>query len=194
MGVLYRPAHQWQGENDAADKDPYGWFGCGAHSVAMGVDAVSGGAIVPTGHEIRDLTDEAVPKADDPGLTLEQLIAATIRFGMHWILRKGVGFNVLENDLKQHRWIVVNLWYAALPSKYRFQASAAFGHAEGAMAISSDGLNVLMYDPLAHAAHWVPLAVLRTAAEEWGRRTGYPGKVVYMASVARIPVVNELAA
>ena len=189
VGVLYRPTLQWQGEQDKEDPDPYGWKGCGPHSVAMGVDAVSGGAVVPSGFEVRNLTNEAVPDTGDPGLVLPQLIAACERFGMHFIDRTGKAWNVCVNDLKAKRWVVLNVWYASLPARYRSQTSAAFGHSMGVMAVSGDGLNALLFDPLAHAERWVPLEALRAAAEEWGSRCNRTGKVIYMASIATIPVV-----
>ena len=190
MGVLYRPTLQWQGDTK---EDPYGWFNCGSHSAAMAVDAVTGGAIVPSGLDIRNLTNEPVPEKGDPGLTLPQLDGACDRFGMHFINRTGKTWNVFVNDLKQKRFTVLNVWYASLPVKYRSQTSAAFGHAMGVMAVSGDGLNALLFDPLAHAERWVPLEALRVAAEEWARRLGKPGKVIYLATVAAIPVVESNA-
>ena len=168
MGVLHRPSHQWQSERSTADPDPYGWKGCGPHSVAMGVDAVSGGAVVPSGLEIRNLTNEAVPEAGDPGLILPQLIAACRRFGMAWVDRTGQPWAQAVADLRAHRWLVINVWYAALPDAYRSQASAAFGHSMGLMAVSGDGKSGLLYDPLAKAGRWVPLDVIRAAMEDWG--------------------------
>jgi hypothetical protein len=194
MGVLYRPELQWQGERTNADNDPYGWFGCGAHSTAMGIDAVTAGAIVPSGKEVRDLTNEAIPDKGDPGLVLPQLIVACKRFGMHWIGRTGVAWNVAVNDLKQRRWLVINVWYASLPVKYRSQAAASFGHSMGLMAISGDGQSSLLYDPLAKAARWVPLSVLHTAMAEWAKRCGHPSEVIYMATVATIPIVEPVVA
>ncbi len=186
MAVLYRPKAQWQG--DPTDDDPYGWFGCTAYAYAMGVDAVSGGAVVPSGGEIRRLTNEAVPSPRDPGLTLEQVDAAGNRFGVDFFLRTD-RWEALARDLADHRWCVLSVWYPAM-GEHMAQRPGAFGHAMGAMAISGDGQSTLVFDPLRKAPRWVPLSVVRKASEQWGRRLGLaPGDCKWAASAARIPKV-----
>jgi hypothetical protein len=156
----------------------------------MGVDAVSGGAVTPTGAELRRLTDEAHPDAGDPGLTLEQVDRAGDRFGVGFALRTHP-LAQLRADLDAGRWCVVQLWYAEVPAAYRHQSSAAFGHAIGCMAIDSAGTRTLTYDPLDRAApRWVPFDAIAKAAERWGRMIGLPaGRAKWLASEALIPKV-----
>jgi len=187
VAALYRPAHQWQG--DPNDDDPYGWFGCTSYAYAMGIDAITKGAVVPSGYEIRQLTDEAVPNPTDPGLTLQQVDAAGNRFGVDFYLRTGP-WRAVEKDLTDQRWTVLQVWYPRLGAAWMFQNPGNFGHAIGVMAISGDGRSALVYDSLGHAARWTPLAVLRAAAEEWGRRIGLRGgDVRWLASITTIPKV-----
>lgn len=186
MASLYRPAHQWQ--LDPADDDVDGNVGCTAYAYAMGVDAVSGGGVTPTGHEIRLLTNEAHPSPTDPGLTLEQVDAAGNRFGVDFYVRTD-RWERLERDLADHRWVVLQVWYPAIGA-HMAQRPGAFGHAMGAMAISTTGTSTLVFDPLRKGPRWIPLTTIRSASEQWGRRIGLaPGDCKWAASAARIPKV-----
>jgi hypothetical protein len=184
MASLNRPALQWQG--DPNDDDPYGWFDCTCFSAAMGGDAVSGGAIVPTGGDIRRLSNETTLDPKDPGLNLDQVRAACARFGFDYLDRQGKEWASVVADLRQRRWVVGQVWYPKM-GDYRVQKPGNFGHAIGLMGISTTKTNTLVFDPLAHDARWVPLSVVREAMEEWGRRTGMPGKVRFLSTLSIIP-------
>lgn len=182
MAVLYRPQAQFQGIPTDAD----GWKSCTAYAAAMGVDAVTAGSVVPTGHQVRALTDEPVPEPGDPGLRLDQVRVACARFGMKYLERR-TPWESVPVALRDRRWIVATLWYPDLGEYVSQKPPNAFGHAVGLMAIDSIGQNTLLYDPLAKRARWVPLATVRRAMESWGARTGIGKKVAYLASDARIP-------
>lgn len=187
MAVLYRPVLQWQG--DPKDDDPLGWYDCTAFAAAIGVDAVSAGAIRTSGGEVRRLTDEPTLEPKDPGLNLAQVRAACERFGMGYLDRQGRTWDAFLADVRT-RWCVVTVWYPDMGSLMH-QRPGAFGHAMGAMAVSSTGDKTLLYDPLVSDGRpeWASLAQLRKAMEAWGSRTGLPGRVRYLASEALIPKI-----
>jgi hypothetical protein len=174
------------------DDDPHGWVDCTSFAAAMGVDATSRGAVRPSGHQIRDLSNEPVPTPGDPGLDIRQVKAALERFGSHWTDRSGRTFTAVTNDLKAHRWVLLAVWYDDL-GPFKGQPNGAFGHAIGVMRIDATGTSALVFDPVRRAKDqpkWVPLATLRRAAVKWGGRTGLgPGQVRALASVAIIPMV-----
>lgn len=182
MSVLYRPKHQHQG--DPADSGGTGWVDCGPHALAMGIDAVTHGAVVPTGRQVRVLTNEPVPQPGDPGVTHAQLLAAVERFGAKWT-DEVRPWRTLEAALAGNRWACLSVWYPGM-GQWMAQRPGEFGHDIGVMGIGSTG-NVLVFDPLAKQARWIPMATVRAAAEEWGRRSGTPGKVRFLLSSTAIP-------
>ena len=182
MSVLYRPKHQWQG--DPSDSGGTGWVDCGPHALAMGLDAVTHSAVVPSGRMIRALTDEPVPQPGDPGVTHAQLLAAAKRFGARFTdeVRPWAS---LEASLRDRRWVCLSVWYPAMGS-WMAQRPGEFGHDIGVMAVGGDD-GTLVFDPLARAARWIPISTVRAAAEEWGRRSRVPGRVRYLLSSTQIP-------
>jgi len=180
MSVLYRPKAQFQGRPSDAD----GYKSCTAYSFAVGIDAVSKGVIVPTGHQIRALTNEPSPDPGDPGLTFAQVVAAGERFGARFVaVRKP--WNIYQSVIASHRWTCLAVWYPDLGSA-RTQKTGSFGHAIGVMAINTAGDKALMYDPLAESARWVLLSVLWKAATTWSSMNSLGG-IDYAASVDPIP-------
>ena len=79
-----------------------------------------------------------------------------------------------------------SVWYADMGAFCLQKPNNAFGHDIGVMAIDTPGLKSLVYDPLGHAPRWIPLAVLKTAAEHWGSMNGLGG-VDFIASIDPIP-------
>jgi hypothetical protein len=179
----YEPTNQYQGVNAV------GFKSCGAFSFAVCTDASSLGGCIPTGLEVRALTNEVVPDPGDPGLTIVQLINAVGRYGMSMQDRSGQPWASVLADLKAGRILSVSTWYAGL-RPYTSQVSAAFGHQVSVYRIDATGKSVLLYDPLTKrkSGRWIPLTTLRAAMEEWGRRTGMPGKTRYARS-RRIPLL-----
>jgi hypothetical protein len=177
----YEPKNQYQGVSAV------GFKSCGAFSFAVCCDAASVGGVVPTGLQVRNLTNEAVPDPGDPGLTIKQLIAAVGRFGLTMEDRSGQTWASVMADLRAERYLSVSTWYAAL-RPYTSQASADFGHQVTVGRIDATDSAVMLYDPLSknRDGRWLPLPTLRAAMEEWGRRTGTPGKVRYARS-RRVP-------
>ncbi len=182
MTTLYVPQNQWQG----TPGDPHGWVSCGAYSGAVLVDAVSLGGCVPTGEQVRALTNEIDPDPADPGLTIPQVVVALRRFGCRLEDRTGQGRAGIIADLRARRWLSVSVWYPAL-GPYRSQKPGEFGHQMTIGRLSSDGTKVLLFDPLRNVktGRWIPLDVVVSAMVEWGRRTGMkPGQTRYGRSRA----------
>jgi hypothetical protein len=183
--LRYEPKNQYQGVSAV------GFKSCGAFSFAVCTDAASLGGCIPTGLQVRALTDEAVPDPGDPGLTILQLIRAVARYGMVMEDRSGQPWASVMADLRAERYLSVSTWYALL-RPYTSQASADFGHQVTVGRLDQTGSSVMLYDPLSKSrqGRWLPLATLRGAMEEWGRRTGIPGRVRY-ARTRRIPFLAE---
>jgi len=176
----YEPANQWQG--NPADAD--GFKSCGAYSFAVCTDAASLGGVIPTGHQVRALTNEPTPDPNDPGLTISQLIVAVRRYGMVMEDRTGKTWAGVMADLRAERYLSVSVWYTALGT-YRSQAgNTDWGHQVTIGRIDELGTSVMLYDPLSKVktGRWIPLAIVRKAMEQWGARTGMPGKVRYARS------------
>jgi hypothetical protein len=178
------PQNQYQG--NPADAD--GFKSCGAYSFAVCTDAASLGGCVPTGHQVRALTDEPSPDWNDPGLTIPQLIAAVRRYGMVMEDRSGQKWAGVLADLRADRYLSISTLYSGL-RPYTQQASADFGHQVTIGRIDATGTSVMLYDPLSRAktGRWVPLATVRRAMEQWGARTGMAAGQVRYARSRRIP-------
>ena len=180
MVTRYQPQNQWQG----TPGDPHGWVSCGAYTSAVIVDAVSLGGCVPTGEQVRALTNEVEPDPRDPGLTIPQLVAALRRFGCRLDDRSGQKWAGVMADLRADRYLSISTWYEAL-GPYRSQRPGAFGHQVTVGRIDATGASVLLFDPLSRVktGRWIPLPIIRKAMEQWGARTGMPaGQVRYARS------------
>ena len=119
----YTPRNQWQGTPTDAD----GWVSCAAYVGAVIVDAASLGGCVPTGHQVRALSNEPTPQPGDPGLNIAQVIAALARFGCKLEDRTGGTRVALWGDLAKGRYLSVSVWYPLL-GPYRSQRPGEFGH------------------------------------------------------------------
>lgn len=185
MNVRREPANQWQG----TPSDAHGWVSCGAYSNAVIVDAVSLGGCIPTGEQVRDLTDENVPDPDDPGLKIPQLAAALARFGCRMEDRSGRRRASALADLRADRYLSVSVWYSTLGRWRSQKGNTDFGHQVTIGRLDATGKFVKLYDPLSRVktGRWIPLAVIFTAMEDWGRRTGLPNMAMRYARSRRVP-------
>lgn len=184
---MYTPANQWQGTPSDAD----GWVSCAAYAGAVIVDAASVGGCVPTGHQVRALSDEPTPAPGDPGLNIGQVIAALARFGCRLEDRTGQTTAAVRADLLAGRYLSVSVWYPLL-GPYRSQRPGEFGHQMAIGRLNTETGKTLLFDPLNKSTkgRWVPLPVITAAMAAWGERTGLAkGHVRY----ARSRVVPALA-
>lgn len=182
MSTTYAPKNQWQG----TPADPTGWVSCQAYAAAVICDAVSLGGCVPTGEQVRDLTDENVPDPHDPGLNIGQVVAALRRFGVRLEDRSGQTSAAVKADLIAGRYLSVSVWYPLL-GPYRSQKPGEFGHQVTIGRLNTTTGNVMLFDPLNRSTkgRWVPLPVITAAMTAWGERTGMPkGQVRYARSRA----------
>lgn len=178
--TAYTPVNQWQGTPTDAD----GWVSCAAYAGAVIVDASSLGGCVPTGHQVRALSDEPTPQPGDPGLNIAQVIAALARFGCRLEDRTGGTRVALWGDLAKGRYLSVSVWYPLL-GPYRSQTPGAFGHQVAIGRLNTATGKVMLFDPLNRSpqGRWVPADVIVEAAVEWGRRSGLPaGQMRYARS------------
>jgi hypothetical protein len=181
----YQPQGQWQG----TPSDAHGWVSCGAYSNAVIVDAVSLGGCVPTGEQVRALTNEVEPNPADPGLTIPQLVAALARFGCRMEDRSGRRRASALADLRADRYLSASTWYSSLGRWRSQKGNTDFGHQVTIGRLDVAGTSVLLYDPLSRVktGRWIPTAVIFTAMEDWGRRTGLPNMAMRYARSRRVP-------
>jgi hypothetical protein len=182
----YEPTNQWQG----TPSDEHGWVSCGAYSNAVIVDAVSLGGCIPTGEQVRALTNEVEPNPADPGLTIPQLIAALARFGCRMEDRSKQRWPSVMADLRASRFLSISVWYASL-RPYTAQASANFGHQVTIGILNVERTHVKMWDPTSRrkSGLWVPLTTVRDAMEDWGRESGLPSGQVRYARSRSVPLL-----
>lgn len=183
MTVRYEPTNQYQGVSAV------GFKSCGSFSAAVCADAASLGGAVPNGLWVRTaLTNEPIPEPGDPGLTIPQLCTAMRKMGVVLEDRSGLTWTSVLADLRADRYLTVSTWYAGL-RPYTSQASADFGHQVTVGRIDATGRSVKLYDPLSRdpEGRWIPLATLRSAMVEWGRRCGLAAGRVMYARTRRVP-------
>lgn len=89
-------------------------------------------------------------------------------YGEELVIRDGHYWDKLVEDRSRGWFIELDVWYASLPD--RAQASASFGHTIGLAPETHSTGKWLVGDPLREGWHWMDVADLRGAAEEWGRR------------------------
>jgi hypothetical protein len=180
VSIRYEPANNWQGTDGAR-----GWVSCGAFSAATIVDAVSLGGCTPTGHDVRDLTNEIEPEPDDPGLTIPQIAAALRRFGCVLEDRTRKVRRDALADLKAGRYLSASVWYSALGTYRSQKGDTDWGHQVTLGRIDETGTSVKLYDPLSRVktGRWIPLVVAFGAMEAWGRESNLPtGQMRYARS------------
>jgi hypothetical protein len=169
MATRYEPANNWQGTDGTR-----GWVSCGAFGAATIVDAVSLGGCKPTGHDIRDLTNEIEPNPKDPGLTIPQIAAALRRFGCVLEDRTKQKRAAALADLKAGRYLSASVWYTALGNYRSQKGDTDWGHQVTIGRIDETGTSVMLYDPLntSKRGRWIPLDVVFAAMERWGAESG----------------------
>ena len=189
MAGVYRPRHQRQLFSD----DPNGAVNCLAYATAIALDrATIGGLVGVTGALIRRLTDEPVPDRDPrtpngPGLIIEQIIPASAKLHVMLTSRVDRTWTTLMADLRAWRGVVVETDYDQF-GVWSAQPSFRGDHGVFINHISSDG-KLLVYDPLAAKARWIPESVIRTAAEKRGRNAGLAAGRIRYAVTRPTPLI-----
>jgi hypothetical protein len=182
--IAYRPA--FQSQNPAKSGYKYGWQSCTAFSTAMAVDRATIGGTLVTGGYIRSITNEPVPSPNDPGLTLDQVIAAAAKLHVVIVNKTGHTFDDAMLDMKNRRGIILCGLYSEF-GDYSSQTSFKGAHAVYVNNIDGSGANGLTYDPLANAERWIPLTILRSFSE---KLYGHPHQIMY-ASTRATPFVDS---
>jgi len=164
--LYYVPAFQYQG----IYSDPQGWWSCTAYSVAMAVSKATYGGSRITGRQIRALTGVG----PNQGLTLPQVMRATDILAVPLIQPVGQWAAVMA-ALRQHRGVVLQGDYDQIPDSINLSSFDGY-HAVFLDRLHSDGVHILMMDPLRRAGPvWVDASILRKFAEKLTRQEGaYP--------------------
>ena len=177
---VYRPPFQPQ-LNPA---DPYGNVNCTAYAAATCIAFDTQGRLMPTGKQIRHETNEPIPDAKDPGLTLAQVASASKNWNVSFDVELGMDWAALADALKAGHGVILQISYAPiLGTPFAGSTTFAGGHSIAILP------GWYVYDPLAdgrrtgiyHGPGIYPEELLRKAAAELVIRhdaAGHPVKRV----------------
>lgn len=179
--AIYIPRHQTQ--VNAAD--PNGRYNCTAYAAAMAIDAATLGGCVPSGANVRALSDEPVPSPQSPGLNVPQVCAVAARLHVTLTDRSGFGVQRLVEWVEAGHAAVVQVDRTTL-GNYLCSASIDVPHAVLVLDFSP-GRSSLVFDPLCTAPKWVPPDVLQQAAVDFGAQTGLREGAIRFAVTRHIP-------
>ena len=134
----------------------------------------------PDGRDIR----AAIHPHDSDGTTLEQVAQGVHSLtGLDLVIPFGWPWTKVQSHLTAKLGLIVLVWYAAIPSDYRFQAFGGFGHALWISHYSpTSGERV--WDGLdrnqTHHGQWTPASAIKAGMEEWARRDGHGFRCAYV--------------
>lgn len=149
--TFYRPVLVRQ-----ADGSTFQWFNCTMASAAMALDRATEGAKKSTGAKMRSCQDN-----QSGGTTLEDAKTALERcYGQTLDNHYGLSWATFIAALKFGHGAIIQGWYSYFGS-YASQINRSFNHAVFCNEVSADGSTLLIYDPLAIAAKWIPVSVVQ---------------------------------
>jgi hypothetical protein len=173
------PAQDWEGD----DFTP----GAGGKFVTC-TDTAAGRAIAYATNGRRVIDGRAIRAAihphDPDGATLEQVAQGVHSLtGLELVIPYGWSWPKVMAHLTSRLGLIVLVWYAAIPSSYRFQAFGGFGHAVWLSHLSSTS-GMRDWDGLdrneTHHGSWVPASAIKSGMEEWARRDGHGLRCAYV--------------
>lgn len=177
------PRNDWEGDDFVPSKVGTRFVTCTDTSAGRMVAYATNGRVDKDGQVYR----AAVHPHDPDGITLRQADAAVQAVcGRDLLIPAGWQWPQLLAHLRACKGAIVQGWYAEIPRAYRYQPTAAFGHAVWVSHYSPTS-GVRVWDPLNPDVHaygrWMPAPILRDFAEELSRREGYAGLFVGYAQL-----------
>lgn len=173
----YRPRMQPQ----LTAGDPHGGVNCSAYSLAMGIDAVSLGAVYVTGREVRAYSSEPVPDPHSPGLNLRQLVEVSRLFRVVFMDYTGNSFVYMSARVAAGYPVVLQGDSGAFLPKYQ---SNPFDGPHAVLITEASGRHLLVWNPLNKG----PVAVPKTVVAKYaaGLAVG-PGKIRFAGATHKMP-------
>ena len=147
------------------------WDGrnCTAAMGALSVAASTGGRVIPSPAVIRNAQSDW-----SGGIGLDDVNTAIGRLfpGKGWGLElpSSADWADVLQALRDNRFVLLQGDYDAVPYNYQAQKGGTFDHAFGLAGYRTSDGRVLLYDPLAKNARWVPQYAIRPSAEKLARR------------------------
>jgi hypothetical protein len=186
--TAYRPnfVHQYDDPTTTLD-----WFNCTMAAGAMALDFDTLGHIQVLGGQLRSVSGD---KIGGTGLGSPGLEQAWKHYGQVLHGHTGLHWDDVMTALKQHRAIVLQGMYSALPKAYHSKINSLnFGgpHAVELQPEFNAAGDILMGDPLNEKFIWVPEAALRAFANALGSHdlgASNPQRIFFAASDAHVPV------
>jgi hypothetical protein len=178
--TIYRPTHQKQINSN----DPLGNLSCTAYSAAIAVDRATIGGVIISGADIRIATDLSVAAIKKQhGMTLGNIEHAMNSFHVYIHDHTGDHFTDLIQSLENYQGIIAQGKYSAFGS-YSSQPSYKGGHAVYLNNLDSKGTSILVYDPLANVARWIPVVVIENFMKALPAGNG-----IYYATIRQTPLI-----
>lgn len=150
--------------NNIHNGSNYDGRNCTAAVGAIAVDAHTGGRIKSSPPKIRNaqLDWSGGIGLDDVNYAIRRL------YGSDYMMELPGSFDWADviAALKARRFVAIQGDYDQIPYSYQAQKGGTFDHAFGLGGYRSSDARVLLYDPLAKRAVWVPQYVIRGAAEK----------------------------
>lgn len=188
--AVYRPkfVKQWDDPTTGLD-----WFNCTMASGAMALDYDTLGHVQVLGGQLRSVSGD---HTGGTGLGSPGLEQAWHHYGQVLRVATGQHFDDAMTALKQHRPVVLQGMYSALPKAYHSKVnSLSFGgpHAVYLNPEFNANGDVLMGDPLNDHFIFVPQAALRSFANALGSHelgASNPQRIFFAYGDPHVPVVD----
>lgn len=153
--MVYKPRLVQQ-----ADGSYFQWANCTCASAATAIDRHTLGAIRTSGAHMRNCQYDRSGGTD----LMDMKLAWSRCYSKYLDVRLKITWNTFIASVRAGRGAIVLGWYAELPSRYRAQSSASFGHAIYINEIRPTDGALLMYDPLNYRPIWVPQIYIKRFA------------------------------
>jgi hypothetical protein len=136
---------------------------CQAAIGAVAIDAHTGGRITSSPSQVRNAQYDW-----SGGIGLDDVNTAWARLwpGNQLVLPSSFDWADAIAALKANRFVSIGGDYDQIPYAYQAQKGGTFDHQFGLGGFRASDARVLLYDPLAKRAVWVPQYVIRVAAEK----------------------------
>ena len=155
LGFVYRPVFYPQ-LNPA---DPLGGYSCTAYSAAYALDRATIGGVVAPGWLVREHTGLTPAQIiAGSGLTIPNVAKSLATWNVALYNRHGEPFAALLAALRAFKGVIAQ----GLNDHLADHACSGFAgpHCVYLNSLDAAGTQILLYNPLCHAASWVPVAIV----------------------------------